>query len=213
MRRRFTFVVVPILLFLSATYALGYSSIFTVSSVEIIGINSNVNPGVFKGEKLARIEPRVIAGKFENLAWVKKAEVSRNWINGVVSIRILEREPVAIYRGKAFDLDGKTFDPQNGLPTDLVQIEAVDAASALEAVNFLTTLDSELRQSLQIIKVQRAGFFDLVLAQDERTVEVKWGLSAENELKTRVYKTIFTLPENSKVTRVDLSAPHAPLVK
>ena len=213
MRRRFTFVVVPILLFLLATYALGYSSIFTVSSVEIIGIKSNVNPGVFKGEKLARIEPRFIASKFENLAWVKKAEVSRNWINGVVSIRILEREPVAIYRGKAFDLDGKTFEPQSGLPTDLVQIEAVDAASALEAVNFLTSLDSELRQSLQVIKVQRAGFFDLVLAQDERTVEVKWGLSAENELKTRVYKTIFTLPENSKVTRVDLSAPHAPLVK
>ena len=125
----------------------------------------------------------------------------------------LEREPVAIYRGKAFDLDGKTFEPQSRLPTDLVQIEAVDAASALEAVNFLTSLDSELRQSLQEIKVQRAGFFDLVLAQDERTVEVKWGLSAENELKTRVYKTIFTLPENSKVTRVDLSAPHAPLVK
>ena len=110
-------------------------------------------------------------------------------------------------------MDGKTFEPQSGLPSDLVQIEAEDAASALEAVNFLTSLDSELRQSLQIIKVQRAGSFDLVLAQDERTVEVKWGLSAENELKTRVYKTIFTLPENSKVTRVDLSAPHAPLVK
>jgi cell division septal protein FtsQ len=213
MKRRFTFIALPILLLLGSTYALGYSSIFTVSAVEIIGIKSSVNAGVLKGEKLARIEPRVIASKFENLAWVKKAEVSRNWINGVVSIRILEREPVAIYRGKAFDLDGKTFEPQSGLPTDLVQIEAVDAASALEAINFLTSLDSELRQSLQVIKVQRAGFFDLVLAQDERTVEVKWGLSAENELKTRVYKTIFTLPENSKVTRVDLSAPHAPLVK
>jgi len=213
MKRRFTFIALPILLLLGSTYALGYSSIFTVSAVEIVGIKSSVNAGVLKGEKLARIEPRVIASRFENLAWVKKAEVSRNWISGVVTIRILEREAVAIYRGKAFDLEGKTFDPQSGLSSDLVKIEAPDADSALEAVDFLIGLDSQLRQSLIIIKVQRAGSFDLILAQDSRTVEVKWGISIENELKTRVYKAIIALPENSKVTRVDLSAPHAPLVK
>jgi hypothetical protein len=110
-------------------------------------------------------------------------------------------------------LEGKTFDPQSGLSSDLVKIEATDADSALEAVDFLIGLDSQLRQSLIIIKVQRAGSFDLILAQDSRTVEVKWGISTENELKTRVYKAIIALPENSKVTRVDLSAPHAPLVK
>lgn len=213
MKRRFAFIALPIFLLLGSTYALGYSSIFTVSSVEILGINSSINPGVLKGEKLARIEPRVIASRFENLAWVKKAEVSRNWISGVVTIQILEREPVAIYNGKAFDMEGKTFDPQSSLPSDLVKIEAVDAASALEAVDFLIGLDSQLRQSLQKIKVQGSDSFDLSLVQDQRTVEVKWGLGVENELKTRVYTAIIALPENSKVTRVDLSAPHAPLVK
>ena len=141
MKRRFAFIALPIFLLLGSTYALGYSSIFTVSSVEILGINSSINPGVLKGEKLARIEPRVIASRFENLAWVKKAEVSRNWISGVVTIQILEREPVAIYNGKAFDMEGKTFDPQSSLPSDLVKIEAADAASALEAVDFLIGLD------------------------------------------------------------------------
>jgi cell division septal protein FtsQ len=78
MRRRFTLIALPFLVIVGATYALGYSSLFTVSSVEIIGSRLNVNPGVIKGEKLARTQPKVIATKFENLAWVKKAEVSRD---------------------------------------------------------------------------------------------------------------------------------------
>jgi hypothetical protein len=44
-------------------------------------------------------------------------------------------------------------------------------------------------------------------------MEVKWGLNSENELKTKVYEALTALPENNRVTRIDLSAPHAPIVK
>ena len=64
MRRRLTLIGLPFLVIVGATYALGYSSLFTVSSVEIIGSRLNVNPGVVKGEKLARTQPKVIATKF-----------------------------------------------------------------------------------------------------------------------------------------------------
>ncbi|CAB4646017.1 unannotated protein [freshwater metagenome] len=212
MRRRFTLVALPILMIAGATYALGYSTLFTVSSVEIIGSRSNVNPGVIKGEKLARIQPKVIATKFENLAWVKKAEVSRDWISGKVTVRILERTPVALYNGKAFDVEGKSFQLQNANRSDLIQIQAIDATSALKAVDLINSLDSQLSQTLKSIKVQNSGSLDLQLAQGERILEVKWGINSENELKTRVYQRILALPENNKITKIDLSAPHAPIV-
>jgi cell division septal protein FtsQ len=213
MRRRLTFIAVPILVFVGATYALGYSSLFTVSSIEIIGARSTVNPGLIKGEKLARIQPRVIASKFENLAWVKKAEVSRDWISGKVTVRIVERTPVALFNGKAFDAEGESFQLQSGNPSDLIPIQAIDSESALKAVELLGSLDSQLIQTMQLIKVQDSGSIDLQLAQGERNIEVKWGINSENELKTRVYRAILALPENKKVTRIDVSAPHAPIVK
>ena len=213
MKKRFTFIALPILLLAGSAYILGYSTVFTVSNVEIIGIKSAINPGVSKGEKLARIQPRVIATKFENLAWVKNAEVSRNWFNGKVTIRIIERTPIAIYNGKAFDIEGKTFDLQGSGTSELVQIQASDTKSALGAVDLLTVLDSQIKQSLRTVTVQKTGSLDLLLAQDSGTLEIKWGLNSENELKTRVYEEIIALPENNRVTRIDLSAPHAPIVK
>ena len=212
MRRRFTLIALPILMIAGATYALGYSTLFTVSSVEIIGSRLNVNPGVMKGEKLARIQPKVIATKFENLAWVKKAEVSRDWISGKVTVRILERTPVALYNGEAFDVDGKSFQLQNAKGSDLIQIQAIDATSALKAVDLINSLDSQLSQTLKSIKVQNSGSLDLQLAQGDRLLEIKWGINSENELKTRVYQRILALPENNKITKIDLSAPHAPIV-
>jgi cell division protein FtsQ len=212
MRRRFTLVALPILMIAGATYALGYSTLFTVSSVEIIGSRLNINPGVIKGEKLARIQPKVIATKFENLTWVKKAEVSRDWISGKVTVRILERTPVALYNGKAFDVEGKSFQLQNRKTSDLIQIQAIDATSALKAVDLLNSLDSQLSQTLKSIKVQNSGSLELQLAQGDRILEVKWGINSENELKTRVYQRILALPENKKITKIDLSAPHAPIV-
>jgi len=213
MKRRSTFIALPILIFIGATYALGYSSLFTVSSVEIIGAQTTVNPGVVNGEKLARIQPRVIATRFENLDWVKRAEVSRDWISGKVTIRILERTPVALFNGKAFDAEGNSFQLQSGNSADLVQIQAMDAKSALKAVELLSSLDSQLSQTLQSIKVQGSGSLDLELTQGDRILEVKWGINSENELKARVYQAILALPENNKITKIDVSAPHAPLVK
>jgi cell division septal protein FtsQ len=213
MKRRSTFIALPILIFIGASYALGYSSLFTVSSVEIIGAQSTVNPGVVNGEKLARIQPRVIATRFENLDWVKRAEVSRDWISGKVTIRILERTPVALFNGKAFDAEGNSFQLQSGNSADLVQIQAMDAKSALKAVDLLSSLDSQLSQTLQSIKVQGSGSLDLQLAQGDRILEVKWGINSENELKARVYQAILALPENNRITKIDVSAPHAPLVK
>jgi hypothetical protein len=65
MKRRLV-VLISAIIFASATYILGWSSIFVVDSVEITGTKMKLNPGVSIGEKLARVETRAVAANFEN---------------------------------------------------------------------------------------------------------------------------------------------------
>jgi hypothetical protein len=46
-----------------------------------------------------------------------------------------------------------------------------------------------------------------------RNIKVTWGSTKEIELKVSVYRALIALPENKNIRRVDLSAPHAPIVK
>lgn len=195
------------------TYVLGYSNLLTVKSVQILGAQTTLKPGIDVGERLARIEPRAIAKKFEVLSWVKEVEVSRNWIQGKVTIKLIERTPIGTFRNQLIDADGKSFSLRGELPTGLIDIQATDTVAAGGAVTFLNSLPQDIRQSLQVLKVRSSGAFVLVVARNEKNLEITWGSDSENELKAKVYQAIIALPENSKIKRIDLSAPRAPIVK
>ena len=49
--------------------------------------------------------------------------------------------------------------------------------------------------------------------QNGRRVKVTWGSLRDLDLKVTVLKALLELPENQAIKRVDLSAPHAPIVK
>lgn len=201
------------LIFAAATYVLGYSSLFTVSSVEIIGSDSAINSGVSIGQKLARVEPRAIAAKFENLDWVESADVSRNWINGKVTIQLTQRTPIAIFNNQVIDSSGKSFQLRSAPSKPLVQIQAGDLQAAVSAVEFFTSLPDDLQSALSVVKVRSTGAFVLEIDNVGKNLEIRWGTNSDNELKLKVYKALLALPENSAIKRVDVSAPHAPIVK
>ena len=48
-----------------ASYGLGWSTLFTVSSVEVTGTDQFLPQNVKVGEKLARVEPRAVAASYE----------------------------------------------------------------------------------------------------------------------------------------------------
>ena len=202
-----------VLLLVAATYVLGWSTLFTVSSVEIKGSSKQINAGITTGQKLARVEPRAEAAKFETLDWVSDAKVSRNWLNGKVTIELTERIPVAIYNNKVIDATGKSFILQGTPSTQLVQIQASDLTAATKAVTFFTTLPQELKSALTVVKVRSTGALVLGVNNAGKNLEIRWGIDGENELKLKVYKALIALPENSAVKRIDVSAPHAPIVK
>lgn len=197
----------------AATYVLGYSSFFTVSSVEVIGSKTAINSGVSIGQKLARVEPRAIAAKFENLDWVESADVSRNWINGKVTIQLTQRTPIAIFNNQVIDSTGKSFQLRSTPSKPLVQIQAGDLQAAISAVEFFTSLPEDLKSALTVVKVRSTGAFVLEINNAGKNLEIRWGTNTDNELKLKVYKALLALPENSAIKRVDVSAPHAPIVK
>lgn len=212
MNRRLTLLVGAVVL-AAATYVLGYSSLFTVSAVEVVGSKNQINPGISIGQKLARVEPRAIAAKFETLDWVESANVSRNWINGKVTIELIERTPVAIFNNQVIDSTGKSFALRSQPSSPLVQIQAPDLEAAVSAVSFFTSLPEELKSALTVVKVRSTGALVLEINNAGKNLEIRWGTNSDNELKLKVYKALLALPENSAIKRVDLSAPHAPIVK
>jgi cell division septal protein FtsQ len=212
MNRRLILLVSTALL-VGAAYILGWSTLFTVSSIEIKGASSQVSSGIVKGQKLARVEPRAVEAKFETLDWVANAKVSRNWINGKVTIELTERTPVATYNNKVIDSTGKSFIQRGPTSKDLVQIQAGDLAAATKAVTFFMTLPGDLKEALSVVKVRSTGALVLVVDNGGKNLEIRWGTDGENELKLKVYKAIIALPENASIKRVDVSAPHAPIVK
>ncbi len=212
MNRRLILLISALLL-VGAAYVLGWSTLFTVSSIEIKGSTTQVSTGIVKGQKLARVEPRAVAAQFENLDWVADAKVSRNWINGKVTIDLTERTPVAIYNNKVIDSMGKSFVLRGTPSTQLVQIQAGDLTAATKAVTFFTTLPADLKSALTVVKVRSTGALVLVVNNAGKNLEIRWGIDGENELKLKVYKALIALPENASIKRVDVSAPHAPIVK
>ena len=212
MNRRLILLISALLL-VGAAYVLGWSTLFTVSSIEIKGSSTQVSTGIVKGQKLARVEPRAVAAQFENLDWVADAKVSRNWINGTVTIDLTERTPIAIYNNKVIDSMGKSFVLRGTPSTQLVQIQAGDLTAATKAVTFFTTLPADLKSALTVVKVRSTGALVLIVNNAGKNLEIRWGIDGENELKLKVYKALIALPENASIKRVDASAPHAPIVK
>ena len=202
-----------IALLAGSTYILGYSSFFTVSSVEVIGSNRAINTGITTGQKLARVEPRTVASRLELLDWVESVDISRNWINGKVIVQLNQRTPIATFQNQVIDSTGASFVPQGGKPQGLIEIQAGKIEDATKAVNFFTQLPEELKSTLTVVKVRSSGAFVLITENNGKKLEIRWGTDSENELKLKVYKALIALPENAEIKRVDVSAPHAPIVK
>jgi cell division septal protein FtsQ len=212
MNRRLILLASGLLLAL-ATYILGWSTFFTVSSVTVKGTDTPIISGVLVGQKLARVEPRAVEAKIEKLEWVANAEVSRNWINGNVGISVTERTPVAIFNNQVIDSNGKSFAIRSPITTRLVQIQAIDLATAVKAVSFFVSLPPDLKSAIRVIKVRATGALVLETDRGGKKLEIRWGIDTEKELKLWVYKEVLALPENQSIKRVDVSAPRAPIVK
>jgi cell division protein FtsQ len=213
-----------ILLLSVGAYLLGWSSVFTVKGITVVGAANPADTNrletlshITLGEKLARIEPRAVSVTLREIAWVDHSQVRRDWFHGVVLIRVWPRTPVARFQGQLLDGGGGVFILPNYSAASLPFISANDHLSALFALLILTQLPPVIR--LQLLGISVVGLNSATLSIKERSrvdgkvLQVAWGDSSNMTLKVKVYQALIALPENAGISEIDLSAPHAPIVK
>jgi cell division protein FtsQ len=213
MKRHRLGIAVAIFVFAAIAYVLGWSTLFTVSSVEVTGTKTSISTKVQVGERLARVEPRSIVAELERIKWVRSVEVSRNWINGKVIIAIVERTPIAVFNEQVIDEEGVSFPILNQSIQGLPHIEAMDIDSAITAANFYNSLPKDFADAIKTLKVTMGDSYSFEISHGKKSFKLLWGQDDENSLKVRVYKALIARPENFDIRRIDLSAPHAPIVK
>ena len=220
MQARVKVIASVLVLFGALTYLFAWSSIFSVRSISATGAPAGVTEAALIskseiriGEKLSRIEPRSIERSLEELSWIKSASIDRNWIKGSVAIAVTPRVAVGMYKGKAIDSSGTLFIAPGKIPAGLPQVSAASPKLGLEAISLFTNLPLEIRE--RIISVSAVNENSISSWQEEngRKLKVTWGSVKDIDLKVTVLKALLALPENQSLKRVDLSAPHAPIVK
>lgn len=207
-------------LFLGLVYLFAWSPVFAVRSIETTGLPPGVSENaiikksnIAVGEKLSRIEPRSAERAISEISWVEKVSISRNWINGKVALSLTSRRPIGIYKGRAVDSTGALFDFPGKLPKGLPTVTASTPSLGLVAIELFTHLPSELRDKTTSVSASGESAISSWQVESGRNVKVTWGSSNQLDLKVSVLKALLALPENKLIKRVDLSAPHAPIVK
>lgn len=213
------------LIFAGGSYLLGWSPLLSVRTVEIQGAPTSESKATISrslnieiGEKLARVDPRSLSNRLRSFDWIESSDVSRNWIAGKITIDIKTRTPVALYSepGKpqvVLDASGNTFatpaDIANGLPK--VSAKSVDAG--LAAIKVFTSLPVAFSKNIDRMSAARLDNYLIYGVFAGQNLRIIWGDGEDTDLKVDVIEELLKLEENQNLRMIDVSAPHAPIVK
>ena len=211
---------VVVALFAGLVYLFAWSSIFSVSNVTVSGAPTpdsekavialvNIAPG----EKLARVEPRAIASRIDSIDWVKSVDISRHWLSGHVVIAVSPRIPTAYFNGSTIDSTGKVFVLPGFSGGNLPTVSATHPKIGLAAIALFQSLPGSFKSEVTSLSAHDSSSFLLHLTIDGRDLRIAWGKNEKTALKIQVIKALLALPENKNIKRIDISAPHAPIVK
>ena len=217
--------VITVVIVLALAYLLGWSSFFSVKSVEISGAPTPaVQVEIVKksqiavGQQLARVNPQSAARKIEKSPWIKDAKISRDWLSGVVRIEVTPREPLAFFNsdqvpGQTIDEDGQLFSLPGYTNPDLALISAKSPESALKANELFTQLPENFRAQITSMLATSTNTFTLNSVINGREIRIRWGDNQDMALKISVINKLLKLPENKRIKLIDVVAPYAPIVK
>lgn len=213
-------VALVLLLALVATgvWAVLFSSWLSVSGVDVAG-SSGENAArvrqvaaVPRGGPLATVDLAAIERRVESLAFVKDADVTREWPDQVL-VTVSERVPVATVRiggqVRVLDADGVIFgDPgkaPRGLPS-IVTGSGSDSAALKEGATVVAALTDVLLAVVDHVQVVSVDVIDLAL-QDGRTIH--WGNADDSGAKAAVAQKLLA----QDVKEIDVSVPGRPTTR
>ncbi|MEY4497944.1 MAG: hypothetical protein RJA40_49 [Actinomycetota bacterium] len=214
-----------VLIFAAGSYLLGWSPLLSVRSVEIVGAPTKESKTAIErsleitvGEKLARVDPRSLSNRLRSFDWIASSEVSRNWIKGKVTISINTRKPVALYSepGKpqvVLDASGKTFATPADIADGLPKVSAKSVEGGLAAIEVFTSLPVSFSKNIDRMSAARSDNFLIYGVFEGQNLRVIWGDAEDTQLKVDVIEALLKREENKNLRMIDVSAPHAPIVK
>jgi cell division septal protein FtsQ len=212
--------VVVALIFSSLVYLFAWSTVFSVRKIEISGAPTSESRVLITraseikiGEKLARIEPRSVEQRLKSFTWVKQVNISRNWIDGHIHVKIIPRTPKAIFNGKTLDMAGTVFELPGFTGTDLPNVIASNPADGVQAISLFTSLPRSFTVDITSLTALSDSNFEIKVRHQHRVITVKWGSRDDSDLKIQVFAALLKEKENKRVRTIDVSAPHAPIVK
>jgi cell division protein FtsQ len=218
-------------------YVLGWSSLIAIQAVEIKGTNqvnlisAQLSAGASNlvlGEPLARMNPKHEENLITDLEWIKAAEVSRNWWTREVQVLVTPKIPIAIFKvagtsetkPRYLASDGSDFSsPQ--VFTNLATISLINNGQNLVGqrrilADFVASLPTDLIPGLKNLEITNKDEVLMVTKLRKPTLRINWGSSNSPEeitVKSNVLKDLLDLPENKKITYVDLTVANSPVVK
>ena len=207
-------------LFAGLVYLFAWSSIFSVSTITVSGSPTADSKSqvlerldITPGEKLARVEPRAIATRLDSIDWIQSVDISRHWLSGHVEIVVTPRVPTAYFNGSTIDASGKVFQLPGFSGAHLPTVTATDPKIGLAAIALFQSLPATFKSEVTSLSAHDTASFVLHLTIDGRDLQIMWGENEKTALKIQVISALIALPENKKIKRIDISAPHAPIVK
>ncbi len=220
-----------LLLIVGAVYGLGWSKIFSVKTIAISGTQqSSVLTNTLQsahielrtGMPLARVDVRAIDRIALQSGWIKSSEISRNWLKGSVSIRVIERIPVASYLDgdgsiKYFDALGNIFTTPSAF-TNLPTIAFTHSTPELRivAASWVAEMPADLlaqMQNLWVNSQDRIVMKAAISVPSAKIITINWGGVRDLPLKVKVLRALLLRPENAQHNNFDLSEPLAPITR
>ena len=111
------------------------------------------------------------------------------------------------------DKAGVIFTSPIVVSKDLVTIDASNFAARVAAVQFLQKLPQDFAKRIASISTtgqSKSRSYEIAL---KNGLSISWGSDRDITLKIKIFKAILALPENKKITSMDLTDPTKPSVK
>lgn len=202
----------------AAGWLFGFSSVFAVRTVEVVGEDQVSAQQVIAaaevdtGAPLLRVDTGAIADRVRGLDAVARAEVTRVWPH-TLRISVVERRPLGVIRTDdgygVLGSDGVVYrtvaGPQPHLPfLDQHDGDAATSPAAAAAVQVVVDLPRSLSRRVATVTATSPDRVELTLRGGQT---VAWGTADASARKAQVL--LLLLPHHAR--HYDVSAPEAPV--
>ena len=235
--KRNLWILIFIILTAALSYGLGWSKLLALETVTITGTNQvklieaqlkAAESKLVIGQPLARINPRTEENIVKDLEWIASADLSRNWWTGRVTLHVMPQIPVAEYA----DVKGANGSPRylakNGVEfsspqrfSNLAKISMISTGPKSKGerraiANFIANLSPEIVTGMTGLEIAANDVILMETNFRKPTLTITWGAgnsATDIEVKSVVLMGLLALPENKKITEIDLSTADSPIVK